>query len=170
MAWTIVVALSIEIWALAKHGKRVRGIARNVGVSRKTVRRDLRDTEAPRYKERPSGPAKIDPFKSYPCEPLAAAAPDVILATVLFDEIRQRAYDGGYTMVQACVATLKPAPKPDPVMRFEMTPASSLLSGPGADQTRTEPPVGICRDARLERDAPRRFRDGRAGGDADRLP
>ena len=49
---------------LAKHGKWVREIAREVGVSRNTVRRYLRDVEASRYKERPARPAKIDPFRA----------------------------------------------------------------------------------------------------------
>lgn len=94
------VELSIEIRALAKHGKGVREIAREVGVSRNTVRRYLRDAEASRYKERPARPAKIDPFKDYIRERLAAAAPDLIPAKVLFDKIRDRGYSGGYTMVK----------------------------------------------------------------------
>ena len=108
------VELSMEIRVLAKHGKGVREIAREVGASRNTVRRYLRDAEASRYKERPERPCKIDPFKDYIGERLAAAAPDLIPAKVLFDEIAKRGYGGGYTMVKAFVATLKPAPKPDP--------------------------------------------------------
>ena len=120
------VELSMEIRVLAKHGKGVREIAREVGVSRNIVRRYLRDEEASRYKERPARPAKIDPFKDYIRERLAAAAPDLIPAKVLFDEIRERGYGGGYTMVKVFVATLKPAPKPEPVVRFETTPGQQM--------------------------------------------
>jgi len=81
------VELSMEIRVLAKHGRGVREIAREVGVSRNTVRRYLRDAEASRYKERPARPAKIDPFKDDIRERVAAAAPDLIPAKVLFDEI-----------------------------------------------------------------------------------
>ena len=52
------VELSMEIRVLAKHGKGVREIAREVGASRNTVRRYLRDAEASRYKERPERPFK----------------------------------------------------------------------------------------------------------------
>lgn len=116
------VELSMEIGVLAKHGKGVREIAREVGVSRNTVRRYLLDVGASRDKERPARPAKIDPFKDYIHQRLAAAAPDLIIAKVLFDEIRERGYSGGYTMMKVFVATLKPAPKPEPVVRFETTP------------------------------------------------
>lgn len=118
--------LSMEIRVLSKHGKGVREIAREMGVSRNTVRRYLRSAEASRYKQRPQGPAKIDPFKSYITERLAAAAPDLIPAKVLFDEIREHGYDGGYTMVKVFVATLKPVARPDPVVRFETLPAQQM--------------------------------------------
>lgn len=118
--------LSMEIRVLAKHGKGVREIAREMGVSRNTVRRYVRDAQAARYKDRPQRPAKIDPFRPYIVERLAAAAPDLIPAKVLFDEIRERGYDGGYTMVKAFVATLKPAARPDPVVRFETPPGQQM--------------------------------------------
>ena len=105
------VELSMEIRVLAKHGKGVREIAREVGVSRNTVRRYLRDEEASRYKERPARPAKIDPFKDYIRERLAAAAPDLIPAKVLFDEIAKRGYGGGYTMVKVFVRSYSPRSK-----------------------------------------------------------
>lgn len=120
------VEMSMEIRVLAKHGKGVREIAREVGVSRNTVRRYLRDPEAVRYKGRPRRPTKLDPFKSYIGERLAAAAPDLIPAKVLFDEVRERGYAGGYTMVKAYVATLKPAIEPEPVVRFETAPGEQM--------------------------------------------
>jgi len=44
----------MEIRVLAKHGKGVREIARELGLSRNTVRRYLREPEAARYRSRPS--------------------------------------------------------------------------------------------------------------------
>lgn len=116
----------MEIRVLAKHGKGVREIAREVGVSRNTVRRYLRDPDAARYKGRAQRPAKLEPFKPYIVERLAAAAPDRIPAKVLLDEIRGRGYAGGYTMVKAFVAAQYPAPKPDPVVRFETAPGAQM--------------------------------------------
>ena len=59
-------------------------------------------------------------------ERLAATAPDLIPAKVLFDEIRDHGYGGGYTMVKVFVATFKPAPKPEPVVRFETAPGQQM--------------------------------------------
>ena len=149
------VELSMEIRVLAKHGKGVREIARDVGVSRNTVRRYLRDAEASRYKERPARPAKIDPFKDYIRERLAAAAPDLIPAKVLFDEIRERGYGGGYTMVKVFVATLK---RSNAQTGAEAGAGCALRDDSGSanagrlgdDPAGTEPVVGLRRDARLE--------------------
>jgi transposase len=47
---------ALEIRVLAKHGLGVREIARQVGVSRNTVRRYLREPEAVHYRERPPRP------------------------------------------------------------------------------------------------------------------
>ena len=69
--------LAVEIRVLAKHGKGVREIAREVGVSRNTVRRYLRDPEAARYRPRPPRPGKLEPFESFIAERAASAAPKV---------------------------------------------------------------------------------------------
>jgi transposase len=118
--------LSMEIRVLAKHGRGVREIAREVGVSRNTVRRYLRDPDAVRYKERPERPAKLDLYEAYIVERLAAAAPETIPAKVLLDEIRVLGYAGGYTMVKAFVASLRAPAEPEPVVRFETAPGSQM--------------------------------------------
>ncbi len=56
---------ALEIRVLHRHGKGVREIARETGVSRNTVRRYLRDEAAGRYKPRPARATKLDPFRSY---------------------------------------------------------------------------------------------------------
>ena len=66
----------MEIRVLAKHGKGVREIAREVGVSRNTVRRYLRSTDAARYRERPSQPGKLSAFEGFIRQRLASALPD----------------------------------------------------------------------------------------------
>ena len=43
---------ALEIRVLHRHGKDIREIARETGVSRNTVRRYLRDEEAARYRPR----------------------------------------------------------------------------------------------------------------------
>ncbi len=77
---------------LAKHGRGVREIAREVGVSRNTVRRYLRDPEAARYRARPPRPGKLAAFEGYIAERIASAAPERLEATVLLRELRERGY------------------------------------------------------------------------------
>lgn len=65
--------MAVEIRVLAKHGKEVREIARELGVSRDTVRRYLREPEAERYSARPPQASKLDPHKRYIVERVSAA-------------------------------------------------------------------------------------------------
>lgn len=111
--------MSMEIRVLAKHGRGVREIARELGCSRNTVRRYLRQADATCYRTRPPRAAKLDPYKGYITERLAAAAPALIPATVLFAEVKERGYTGKLTMLKLFVASLKPAAVPEPVVRFE---------------------------------------------------
>ena len=115
-----------EIRVLHRHGKGIREIAREVGLSRNTVRRYLRDEAAVRYTPRPSRPTKLDPFRAYVQARLAAAAPDGMPASVLLGELRERGYAGGYTMLKAYVASLRPVPVPEPVIRFETRPGAQM--------------------------------------------
>ncbi len=117
---------ALEIRVLHRHGKGIREIARATGLSRNTVRRYLRDEAAARYKKRPPRPGKLDPFKDYVVERLAAAAPERIPASVLLVELREQGYAGGYTMLKEFVASLAPAPAPQPVVRFETAPGEQM--------------------------------------------
>ena len=64
---------ALEIRVLHRHGKSIREIARETGLSRNTVRRYLRDDEAERYRPRPLRRTKLDPFKGYVIERLRSA-------------------------------------------------------------------------------------------------
>jgi transposase len=117
---------ALEIRVLHRHGKAIREIARDTGVSRNTVRRYLRDEEASRYKPRPQRPAKLDPFKGYVVERLRAAAPESIPASVLLMELRERGYAGGYTMLKLFVASLRSKEPAPPIIRFETEPGEQM--------------------------------------------
>lgn len=116
---------ALEIRVLHRHGKSIREIAREIGVSRNTVRRYLRDEAAARYKPRPPRRRKLDPFKAYIVERVGAAAPERIPASVLLMELRERGYAGGYTMVKQFVASLRPKIV-EPVIRFETMPGEQM--------------------------------------------
>jgi transposase len=117
-------ALAIRV--LHRHAKSIREIAREMGVSRNTVRRYLRDDEAERYRPRPLRLTKLDPFRGYVIERLRAAAPERIPASVLLMELRERGYAGGYTILKVFVASLKPPEAAEPVIRFETAPGEQM--------------------------------------------
>jgi transposase len=117
----------MEISVLARHGSSIRAIARSTGWSRNTVRRYLRASEVAAVRKAPAKRAeKLDPFKDYIRERIAAAAPDAIPAVVLFRELRARGYDGGETRVKDFVRGLRTTPTPDPVVRFETEPGRQM--------------------------------------------
>lgn len=116
----------MELVVLKKHGESIRSLSRSTGRSRNTVRRYLRDGEAATRKSAPKRAEKLDPFKSYIIERMAAAAPDVIPATVLLREIQGRGYDGGYSRVKQFVRCLVPVAAAEPVVRFETEPGRQM--------------------------------------------
>ena len=116
----------VDIQVLHRQGMSIRGIARELGVSRNTVRRYLRADQIPEFKVCRSRPSKLDPFKDYLQRRVAAAHPNWIPARVLFDEIKTMGYPGGRTILSDYMATLKPRRRPDPVVRFE-TPAGQQM-------------------------------------------
>ncbi|WP_447937786.1 IS21 family transposase [Thermomonas fusca] len=115
---------AVEVRVLARQGKSVREIARELGIARNTVRRYLRGAETA-YAPRKSRPTKLDPYADYVRERLAAARPDVIPATVLLRELAERGYTGGISQLKAFMAPLRQAPA-DPVVRFETPPGQQM--------------------------------------------
>jgi transposase len=60
---------------------------------------------------------------------MIAAAPERIPAGVLPRELRERGYTGGYTMLKALVASLKPKEAAAPIVRFETEPGEQMQVG-----------------------------------------
>lgn len=115
----------VEIRVLRRRGLGIRAIAKELGCSRTTVKRYLRDQAASRYGPRQPRPAKIDPYKTYLLERIAAARPRWIPAVVLLREILDRGYTGGITQLKAFINPLKQG-KVDPVVRFETAPGEQM--------------------------------------------
>ena len=116
----------VEIQVLKRQGKSIRAISAELGVARNTVRKYLRSGGAPKMKERPPRPSKLDPFREYLKERIRAALPERIPASVLGREIAERGYQGKGAILRAYVASLRPAPTPDPVVRFETAPGEQM--------------------------------------------
>ncbi|QOK83705.1 IS21 family transposase [Ralstonia solanacearum] len=118
-------SVQINIKVLARRGTAVREIARQMGLSRNTVRRYLRDGQAGRYKQREPRPTKLDPFKDYLLERVAAARPHWIPATVLLRELQDAGYEGGISQLKAFLAPHKRVAI-EPVVRFETPPGKQM--------------------------------------------
>lgn len=115
----------MEIKVLARRGTALREIAKQTGLSRNTVRRYLRDEQAGRYKQREPRATKLDPYKDYLLERVAAARPHWIPATVMLRELQEVGYDGGISQLKAFLAPHK-RPDAEPVIRFETAPGKQM--------------------------------------------
>ena len=107
----------MEIKSLHRQGVAIRDIARQMGVSRNTVRKYLRS---------PARPGKLNPFKVYIEERIEAARPHWIPATVIEREIRALGYQGCIRTLRYFMAERRPQPRPDPVVRFETLPGQQM--------------------------------------------
>jgi len=116
----------VEVHVLHRQGKSIRQISQELGISRNTVRRRLRAEEVPVAQIRARKPTKLDNYRGYLQARIASAKPDWIPASVLFEEIRAQGYSGCATTVRNYVRTMKPAPRPDPVVRFETDPGQQM--------------------------------------------
>ena len=116
----------MEIRVLARQGAGIREIERQLGCSRNTIRRYLRDEQAARYGPRAARPTKLDAFKPYVMTRIEAARPRWIPAVVLLREIRERGYEGGLTQLKLFVNPLKDVKALDPVVRFETAPGEQM--------------------------------------------
>ncbi len=110
---------------MARRGEAVREIARQLGCSRNTVRRYLRDEAAKRYGPRATRSSKLDEYKPYLHERVDQARPKWIPAPVLLREIQQRGYEGGLTQLKVWLAPFKKV-EPEPVVRFETPPGRQM--------------------------------------------
>lgn len=117
----------MEIKILHRQGTSIREIARQSSLSRNTVRKYLRDELIkPGYAPRSPRPGKLTPYKAYFRERVEAARPHWIPATVLDREIRALGYTGSVRLLRYFLADLKPALRPDPVVRFETEPGEQM--------------------------------------------
>ncbi|MCO5102116.1 MAG: IS21 family transposase [Burkholderiaceae bacterium] len=117
---------AVEIRVLARQGIGIREIARQLGCSRNTIRRYLREAQVSRYGPRTPRPTKLDAFKPYVLSRIEAARPKWIPAVVLLREIRERGYEGGLTQLKVFLHPLKSTAAPDPVVRFETVPGEQM--------------------------------------------
>ena len=109
-----------EIEELKKQGLSLRAISAVTGYDRKTIRRYLlSDGAVPVYGPRRPASSKLDAFKDYLKERMAAG---VWNAQVLLRELRQKNYTGGYTILKDWLHPQRTAAQAVAVRRFETGP------------------------------------------------
>lgn len=102
--------VGVEQWAVVRRmyrvdGLSIREISRRTGLHRDTVARLLAAPEPPRYVRKPSG-SKLDPFKDWICEQLAA---DPRIQSQRLRELAgELGYDGGKTVFDDFVREVRP--------------------------------------------------------------
>ncbi|WP_074434384.1 IS21 family transposase, partial [Escherichia coli] len=111
----------MEIKSLHKQGMSSRAIARELGISRNTVKRYLQaKSEPPKYTPRPAVASLLDEYRDYIRQRIADAHPYKIPATVIAREIRDQrpetrdqrpetrdqGYRGGKTILRAFIRSL----------------------------------------------------------------
>ena len=108
-----------RLYELHGQGVSIRGIAAELGIARNTVRTYLRAEGIPVAKPRSPRPSKLDPFRAYLDERIAAGVTNCV---VLLRELRTQGYTGGASMLRAYVQPRRRPRQPRATMRFETAP------------------------------------------------
>ena len=116
----------VEIRVLARQGMGIRAIARELEVSRNTVRRVLRGQAPRRYGPRGPRATKLDGYKAYIGARVQAAGVLRLPAPVLLREIRKQGYEGSLTQLKVYLRQVRPGKKEDPLVRFETEPGRQM--------------------------------------------
>lgn len=117
----------MEIKILHKQGMSSRAIARELGLSRNTVKRYLQaKSEPPKYTPRPAVASLLDEYRDYIRQRIADAHPYKIPATVIAREIRDQGYRGGMTILRAFIRSLSVPQEQEPAVRFETEPGRQM--------------------------------------------
>ena len=108
-----------ELYELRGKGRSIDGIARDPGISRRTVRRYLHSPEVPKPTPRAKRGSKLDPYTEYIDTRLVEGLENCV---VLLREIRELGYPGGYSTLKSYVHPRQRPGQPKAIMRFETAP------------------------------------------------
>jgi len=109
-----------DVLQLHRQGMKWRAIARALRISRNTVRQIVREHAEARQNPHCALPtrasyrraSKLDPFRAQ-IDELFRLYPD-ITAQRVFESLREKGFDGGYTVVKDLVRRIRPKPAPRP--------------------------------------------------------
>ena len=108
-----------ELYELKGEGRSIRGIARELGISRNSVRKYLRSPEVPKPRPRRRRGSKLDGYKEYIDGRLSDGLDNCV---VLLREISELGYEGGYTTLKDYVQPRRRPRAPRATVRFETDP------------------------------------------------
>ncbi|HEJ0335100.1 TPA: IS21-like element ISSen3 family transposase [Klebsiella aerogenes] len=119
--------IRMEIKVLHKRGMSIRAIARELGISRNTVRSHLKaKSEKPQYSPRPAPSSLLDEYRDYISKRISDAHPYKIPATVIAREIMELGYRGGLTILREFIRKQTLPAQAEPVVRFETEPGRQM--------------------------------------------
>ena len=108
-----------EIYELKSAGCSIREVAREVQVSRNTVRKYLKSPEAMRPKPRKRRASRLDPYTEHIDRRMGEGLENCV---VLHRELTELGYGGGYSILKAYVSSRRKRRQPKATMRFETGP------------------------------------------------
>ena len=115
----------IVIHTLYAQGHSIRSISRITGMDRRTISKRLKESQLKPYKKR-SYKSKLDMYKEYIDKRLRQALPHKIPSSVIYDEIKERGYEGKIRILQTFMSkwykehlNIK---KEETIIRFETAP------------------------------------------------
>ena len=110
----------MKIQILHQQGLSQRAIAKQLGISRNTVKRYLRaKIDTPVYSTRAKRGSLLDPFKSFLHSRIVQAKPVHLSGEVLFRELKELGYTGSLSLLRQYLYQYRGKPTPEPVVRFE---------------------------------------------------
>ena len=117
-----------QVWALHRQGWTAPAIAQHLGLSLRTVQRDLQTAIfAGRTRRRDLGKSVLNPYKPYLLERWNAGC---YTAMRLFHELRQQGYTGSYARVAAYARRLRQAQGLPPAHRCARQPLPRVAEPP----------------------------------------
>lgn len=116
----------MDFHTLKLQGLSIRKIAALRGVSRNAVRRALRSKAAPTGKRQREKHMKLTPFLGMIDAWLKDPVTSLWSAARIFDEVQERGYDGGVTVLREYVSEKRPKPMPVAETRFYVKPGQQM--------------------------------------------